>query len=52
MYKTEAMNQKERLLELYLDRNRPQFKSDKIERENVFYAINKEFISSWRKFIR
>lgn len=55
MYKTEAVNQKESLGDLYSDRNRPQLvyrHAVDADVENVFYLINKEFINSWRKFIR
>ncbi|XP_065220051.1 ubiquitin carboxyl-terminal hydrolase 48-like isoform X2 [Planococcus citri] len=55
MYKTEAVNQKESLNDLYLDRNRPLLDYRHpvdADVENVFYIINKEFINSWRKFIR
>lgn len=52
MYKDKAIKQKECLSELYSDRNRPQLGAEKNEPDTVFFVVNKEFISSWRKFIR
>ena len=58
MYRQTAILQKEKLLDLYFDRNRVSFSSQpsiqkqKQPQDQVFHLVSREFINSWRRFIK